>query len=90
MPVSQGLQKHFNKKRKKKHVASKLKKLEEQIDPAFFASFERFRSQVLGIVDTTPESAEAVSKEIGSLETKLQRVNNKKSVKRFHAITGEI
>ena len=90
MPVSSWLQSHFDKKRKKKQVAIKLENIRGQIDPSFIASFEKFRSKVLCIVEDSPESCNIVEQEIDSLETKLERVKKKKKVKKFHTITDSI
>ncbi len=64
MPVSSGLQQYFDKKRSKKQVQQKLDDIAGQIDPAFLASFEQFRTKVLDIVDDTPEAENVVSEEI--------------------------
>ncbi len=90
MPVSDWLQSHFDKKRKKQQVAQKLQRLQGQIDPAFLESFEKFRNQVLGIVEETPSSTDMVQGEIQTLETKLQRVNSKRKIQTFETITENI
>lgn len=90
MSVSSGLQQHFDKKAKKRDISSKLDDLRGQIDPAFLASFENFRTQVLSIVDEAPEETDVIEEEIGELETKLQRVNKKRSIKTFEIITEQI
>lgn|GEM_PF-5516272 len=64
--------------------------LRGQIDPAFLSNFENFRCQVLEIVEENPESCGIVNEEVDALETKLQRVNRKKSVQTFEVVTDNI
>lgn len=91
MPVSPWLQKHFDKKwAGKKQIQARLDNLQWKIDPAFLASFERFRTQVLDIVEDAPESTQVVQWEIQTLETKLERVNKKKQLETFDIITDTI
>jgi len=87
MPVSDWLQKHFDKTWPgKKQIHDRLQKIQWQIDPAFMKSFEKFRHQVLCIVDDTPGACSIVDGEIVHLETKLERVNQKKQVKTFETV----
>lgn len=64
MPVSSGLEAYFDKNRKKQSVKRKLDDIYSQVDPAFLLSFEKFRTQVLEIVEETPEASERVEEEV--------------------------
>jgi len=67
MPVSSGLEAYFNKKRKTSQVAQKFDDVCAHIDPAFCASFAKFRAQVLEIVDENPEVAEYAGEQVQAL-----------------------
>lgn len=91
MPVSPGLQKHFDTRWPgKKQIQSSLDDLQGKIDPAFLASFEKFRVKVLDIVEDTPESEAIVGSQIRSLGTKLEQLHHKKQVKMFESITDNV
>lgn len=71
MPVSSGLEKYFDKTRKKKakkddkaDIRGKLCSVESQIDPAFSMSFQSFKERILEIVDETPEATCMVEGEL--------------------------
>lgn len=91
MPVSEGLQRHFDKTWSgKKQVCQKLDDLQWKIDPAFLRTFEAFRDKLLDIVEDTPESCSVAENQIDTLGTKLEQVNNKRKVKTFEAVIDNV
>lgn len=90
MPVSSGLEAYFDKKRKKQAVAQKLDDVRAAVDPAFLASFDFFRDQVLTIVEETPEAHDMVEGEIEELHQTLQRRQRVHNLKKSALIIEKI
>ena len=92
MVVSAGLQKYFDKskRRKKSDTKKTLDRIHDQIDPAFAQSFSAFRERVLGIVEETPEAEPMVLWELGELHTKLQISNRRHSLRKAAAMIDAV
>lgn len=90
MPVSSGLEAYFDKNRKKQSVKRKLDDIYSQVDPAFLLSFEKFRTQVLEIVEETPEASERVEEEVTLLWNNLKRTHRVNNLKKSAAIIEKI
>jgi len=83
MPVSAGLQKYFNgRKKDPRDVGAKLKKIEDHIDPKFLGKFDDFRDRILTIVGEDPESEDIIHEEIDALESKLSRSGRQNNLKK--------
>jgi len=83
MPVSAGLQKYFDGRRKgSKDIGDKLKKIQDQLDPKFLWKFEDFRTRILTIVGEDPDAEDIVHEEIDILGSNLQDLGRKHSLKK--------
>ena len=97
MPVSSGLEKYFDKSRKKKRkkngdseIKEKLTAVESQIDPAFSMSFQSFKERILEIVDETPEATDMVDSELWNLNEKLKSTKRRHNLKKAAAIIDAV
>ncbi len=92
MVVSSGLQKYFDtsKKWKKDDTQAKLDAIASQIDPAFAASFDCFKTRILGIVEETPEANTMVLGELNELDENLKTSRRKHNLKKAVAIMDNV
>lgn len=87
MPVSAGLQKYFDSQRKKSwDIEQKFASIAQDIDPKFSASFEDFRSRILGIVGNDEDAQEIAHEELENLQEKMQERKRQHDLKKAAAI----
>ena len=87
MSVSPWLQRHFDSNpQKKKDIKKKLKRIKGDIDPAFQASFKKFKKQLLTIVDENPGCENMVNEELAGLGVGITESNGRYSVKVWASI----
>lgn len=90
MSVSPWLQRYFDsKQQKKKAIKRKFKKIQDDIDPAFQASFQTFKKQLLSIVDNNPGNEDIISDELDVLWAGVKKSNGKYNVKLGAAIINK-
>lgn len=86
MPVSAGLQKYFDGKRKWDYTKAKLDAISQQIDPAFALSFSNFHDRILGIIGENPNESDIVAEELSELQEKIKDVNAKNELQKAATI----
>ncbi len=91
MPVSAGLQKYFDSKRKKQgDIGQKFAAIADQIDPAFMQSFELFHDKIMDIVEENPDAEGIAIQELSSLDTKMQNAGRRHNLKKAASIIGSV
>ena len=93
MSVSPWLQRYFDNKhqdQKKKQIKRKFKKIQDDIDPAFQASFKTFKKQLLSIVENKPGNEDLISDELDVLWEWIVRSKGKYNVKLWASIIKEL